>query len=92
MGNLVLGQATDYEHLHTKKFADYKVTDFYHLKNSRLWNGHKHLPQNILHEIEYKHSNTDIINNDDTFQRALKIHKSHILAMGGSKFQPSGLA
>jgi hypothetical protein len=62
------------------------------LNNSRLWNGQKHLPQNILHETEYKRSSTDIINNDDTFQRALKIHKSHILAMGRSKFKPYGLA
>jgi len=40
---------------------------------------------------EYKHSNTDIINNDDTFQKAPKIHKTRILAVGGSSFKPSGL-
>jgi hypothetical protein len=61
------------------------------LNTFRLWNGQKHLPQNIPQETVYKHSNTDIIYNDDTFQRALKIHKTHILTMVRSNFKPSGL-
>jgi hypothetical protein len=54
--------------------------------------GQIYLLQNNLHEREYKHSNIDIINNDNTFKTALKIHNSRILDMDESKFKLTGLA